>query len=149
MAYSAFTRKNCETDYVYNNLTFTQLAKKYGCSEGTLSGWSKRYHWQQKKEQHSTTARSGILAAHNALSKLSQRLDGLDPEDVKFPEILKSMRSIILSLKRLEKLEDRKGDAINMMNSFCDFINARCQDQKFLDMLHDYTEGWFEVISNQ
>ena len=82
-AYSWGVRESAENLYVYEGLTFEQVAQETGVSVSQLKRWSEDGQWQeQKKErlQNLTELKRKRLQLHRA--QLDKALGSLDPQDI-------------------------------------------------------------------
>lgn len=82
-AYTWEVRESAENLYVYEGLTFEQVAQETGVSVSQLKRWSDDGQWQeQKKErlQNLTDLKRKRLQLHRA--QLEKALGSLDPQDI-------------------------------------------------------------------
>lgn len=151
--YSAAFWDAIEQEHVYNGQTFEVLSQKYGVSQSAISYQSKRRSWPEKREIQRRHVNGALVSTRNAMAKLTQKLDTLDPmveEDVKeWDKLMKQISTLALNVKRVEGSKDFYGDVLGAMRTFKDFLEPRCQDKDFMTKLCDWMEQWVLWVQKQ
>lgn len=144
--YSEFTKLRCKKAYVKQRMTLSAISRKHKVPVSTLTNWKRTQNWDEEKQLYTTTSQAAVDIARNELNSLvTETLPQADTQS-KRTRVWTDIRAAMKLLDHLEKDMDIKRNAIEMMDSFSDFILAHCKDDDFIEKLTDWSSQWFEYI---
>jgi len=99
--------------YVYQQMTFDEIAKRLGRSDRTIRTWAEDNNWKEQRKQFLQSRTSVHEKLHKLVEKLTDRMISDCSTDTELsPQSLHALTNLVSAMNNLYKYEDKKQDEV-------------------------------------
>jgi uncharacterized protein YjcR len=98
--------------YVYQQMTFDEIAKRLGHSDKTIRNWADADGWREERERDFSARRNVHEKLHTLVQKITDRMiTDCDAQNELSPQSLHALTNLIAAMNRAYKYETDEADA--------------------------------------
>lgn len=129
--------------YVKENKTPEQIAVLLPVSQNTLYQWRTKGGWEKKRQVSLTSPRN---LADKLRRILERQIEGLEGENAINPGAYDAIYKAFKAIEKLEKAQDLRVLAIEVMKEFVDWLKAKELSAGELEFIGGRIRDWFRSL---